>query len=302
MFEDTKEPVAKFGMLKGAMRTITGKIGKIAPQKFSVQTKTATIGIRGTNFSLVIGEDGSYNAYCTYGAIGVTIKGEEFIVKQGYFLSISPTGKIIVKEFTPKDLKNMKKENFGTQHKRKGKVTKGEDFLETSEKSVNNEQIDMTTTDYSDVVITDATDKTVAIIQDENDPDENTPDENIPKDEIILPNINWSGPTFDNNDDMNPNVDADIDLYFNPDSTALLANGYSYIRIILFNTVGEDDNWWLDINPTTSFISKEEFTTTFATTPGLNTYAAATSTTNYSICRCNSALGIPFINSSIGQK
>jgi hypothetical protein len=66
IFDDNQAPVAKFGMLKGAMRTITGQIGKIAPDKFTVQAKTATIGIRGTNFTIVIGSNGSYNAFCKF--------------------------------------------------------------------------------------------------------------------------------------------------------------------------------------------------------------------------------------------
>jgi hypothetical protein len=53
LFED-KKTVARFTMLRGAMRTITGKIGKIAPQKFSVTTKTSTIGIRGTKFAVEV--------------------------------------------------------------------------------------------------------------------------------------------------------------------------------------------------------------------------------------------------------
>lgn len=41
------------GLLKGGMRTITGLIGKANQKSYSVQTATATIGIRGTHFSVV---------------------------------------------------------------------------------------------------------------------------------------------------------------------------------------------------------------------------------------------------------
>ena len=50
LFEEKRESVAKFEMLKGSMRTITGMIGNVVPERFSIETKTATIGIRGTNF------------------------------------------------------------------------------------------------------------------------------------------------------------------------------------------------------------------------------------------------------------
>ena len=142
LFEDTKTPSVKFGMLRGAMRTITGKIGKIAPQKFSVETKTATIGIRGTNFSIIIEEDGSFNAYCTYGAISVTVRGREYIVQQGYYIHISPDGKVEIKEFTPEDLKNMKKQYFSFLRPKHSPIGKDSGVE-------NDEQLDVTITDIS---------------------------------------------------------------------------------------------------------------------------------------------------------
>ncbi|MEA1891445.1 MAG: FecR family protein, partial [Campylobacterota bacterium] len=112
LFEEKQEPVVRFGMLKGAMRTITGKIGKIAPDKFSVETKSATIGIRGTNFAVLVGEDGSNEIYCTFGAISVSINGAEHIINQGFFIEISALGVVEVREFTPTQLKKMQKDNF----------------------------------------------------------------------------------------------------------------------------------------------------------------------------------------------
>ena len=47
LFEGTNAK-ADFNMAKGFFRTITGKIGKIAPKKFKIETKNSTIGIRGT--------------------------------------------------------------------------------------------------------------------------------------------------------------------------------------------------------------------------------------------------------------
>lgn len=40
-------------LLKGGMRSVTGLLGKRNPDKVSVQTPTATIGIRGTHFGLL---------------------------------------------------------------------------------------------------------------------------------------------------------------------------------------------------------------------------------------------------------
>ncbi len=124
LYEQGKEPKVSFGLLKGAMSTITGKIGKIAPEKFVVKTKTATIGIRGTNFTVLALEDGSQRAYCTYGAISVEIGGKTYIVEQGYYLSVSPDGEVKVQAFSPDELANMKNDNFGERESLKGQVSK----------------------------------------------------------------------------------------------------------------------------------------------------------------------------------
>ncbi|MCF6310246.1 MAG: FecR family protein [Sulfurimonas sp.] len=147
LFEDNQTPIAKFSMLKGAMRTITGHIGDIAPQKFSVTTRTATIGIRGTNFSVVVGEDGSYQAYCTYGAISVTIAGIEYVVQQGFFITIAPDGKVLISAFTPKDLKEMRDTHFGVSTQKDTRLSKSD---KTNE---NNEQLNVTIDDDTEVII-----------------------------------------------------------------------------------------------------------------------------------------------------
>jgi hypothetical protein len=113
LFDDKNAPKAKFGLISGAMRTITGKIGKIAPDRFSVKTKTATIGIRGTNFSILAGADGGTKVFCTFGAISVSMKGVTSIVPQGFYVRVSASGKTSKPvKFTPKDLKEMRAESF----------------------------------------------------------------------------------------------------------------------------------------------------------------------------------------------
>ena len=63
------------GLVKGGMRTITGLIGKANNKNYSVQTATATIGIRGTHFSVVSCNndcsraDGAPEANGTYGSV-----------------------------------------------------------------------------------------------------------------------------------------------------------------------------------------------------------------------------------------
>lgn len=47
-----------FGLLKGAMRTVTGAIGRVNRSAYEIQTPTATIGIRGTGGLIQVMDDG----------------------------------------------------------------------------------------------------------------------------------------------------------------------------------------------------------------------------------------------------
>ncbi|MDQ1339942.1 MAG: hypothetical protein QG567_1098, partial [Campylobacterota bacterium] len=90
LFEAKNEPKAKFGFAKGAFRTITGQIGKVAPDKFELKTKTATIGIRGTQILLQTGDESKIA--CTDGAILVTSldTGAAVEVKAGEITTVEP--------------------------------------------------------------------------------------------------------------------------------------------------------------------------------------------------------------------
>lgn len=150
LYEDDQEPVVKFSMLKGAMRTITGKIGKIAPEKFTVTAKTATIGIRGTNFSVVIGENDNTEVYCTFGAISVNVNGTQHIVNQGFFIRVTPDGKVDIRPFKAKELDNVKKK-FAKKTTKTGIVN--DDSVPSNDAIVDN-----TIENFDNIVIKDITD------------------------------------------------------------------------------------------------------------------------------------------------
>ena len=90
LFSQTK-PKAKFNISKGLFKSITGKIGHIAPQNFKLKTQNATIGVRGTT---IIGEISKEidTIICSSGKIVVTSlnkevavdMGEKTIVRRGY--------------------------------------------------------------------------------------------------------------------------------------------------------------------------------------------------------------------------
>jgi len=79
---DNKKPVARFSLNSGFFKSITGKIGKIAPNKFKIKTANATIGVRGTT---IIGEVSSKRDIiaCSQGQIIVSSAGASVVVNAG---------------------------------------------------------------------------------------------------------------------------------------------------------------------------------------------------------------------------
>ncbi len=88
-YQQGANPKAEFGIVEGAFRTITGKIGKIAPDAFKVKTKVATIGIRGTQFMGEIGE--TEQIACTQGAITVETPNGMVDVSAGQITRLLPS-------------------------------------------------------------------------------------------------------------------------------------------------------------------------------------------------------------------
>ena len=84
---DTKNSAnsrSTFKFLKGTFKSVTGIIGKLNPEKFKLETKTANIGIRGTtvlaNQEIVA---------CTSGEISVSTKNKTLNLSQNQYTKIS---------------------------------------------------------------------------------------------------------------------------------------------------------------------------------------------------------------------
>lgn len=54
VFDGSDSSNATLSVIKGFLKAMTGEIGKLAPERFNVKTKTATIGIRGTVYTLEV--------------------------------------------------------------------------------------------------------------------------------------------------------------------------------------------------------------------------------------------------------
>ena len=245
LYEAGHEPRAEFGLLKGAMSTITGKIGKIAPEKFVVKTKTATIGIRGTNFTVIVLEDASQRVYCTYGAISVMINSETSIVKQGFYANVSSSGEVSVKAFSANELVGMKRDNFGKNEALKGTVS--QDGMEVQSTVL----LDNTTENVTDIIIKNITDDMQDLIQTQDTQTDN---------HIILRGLSIDTYSL-------TGMDASVSLSFLPDGSSFDATN-SYIEVLNktnASTQGEYDNWKFFVSSTPSdFISRDEFSTTFS--------------------------------------
>ena len=87
---DEQNPKAKFKFSQGTFKSITGHIGKKAPENFNLETRTATIGIRGTTVLGHIGQGETPDTIgCSSGQIVVSAGGVSVVVQQGSQTSVS---------------------------------------------------------------------------------------------------------------------------------------------------------------------------------------------------------------------
>jgi hypothetical protein len=76
--KDSSNSKANFKFAEGTFKSITGAIGKVAPEKFKLETKSASIGIRGT---IIVGNQ--EKIACTHGKIEVTSAGVTQVLNAG---------------------------------------------------------------------------------------------------------------------------------------------------------------------------------------------------------------------------
>lgn len=76
---------------RGFFRSVTGQIGKVAPERFKVHTVSATIGIRGTDFSALIQKKREI-IKCYKGMIRVNFHGGFKDIVAGRLIEITPNG------------------------------------------------------------------------------------------------------------------------------------------------------------------------------------------------------------------
>jgi hypothetical protein len=90
LLDEEEEEKSSFAInfIAGIFKTISGKIGKLNPDKFKLKTKTASIGIRGTRLIINAKKDSTIVA-CTDGSITVeSVFGDEQDVDSGEFVMV----------------------------------------------------------------------------------------------------------------------------------------------------------------------------------------------------------------------
>ena len=114
---DAVKPKAKFKFGQGTFKSITGSIGKVAPENFTLETKTATIGIRGTIVGGTIpppSSPGPDAIFCLSGAITATplgggvVGGQNTVLIPAGSMSLVPVGGLAPpsppRPFSPQEL------------------------------------------------------------------------------------------------------------------------------------------------------------------------------------------------------
>lgn len=93
-------------LVDGGLRTITGKIGKKNRNAYSLKTRVATIGIRGTKYrvellnglSIFMGEDGALDVFNEVGSFSLSAQDVAFLGGQQEIMKLLSTGDLAAVE------------------------------------------------------------------------------------------------------------------------------------------------------------------------------------------------------------
>jgi len=99
-FDGTKTSKATMKISRGFFRAITGKIGKVARERFKVKTANSTIGIRGTDFSGDINKELEIIS-CYKGEIVVEYKNNSVNIAAGMLVELTRAKPLRIKKIQP---------------------------------------------------------------------------------------------------------------------------------------------------------------------------------------------------------
>jgi len=143
-YNDSNDLHMKMTLKRGFLKTITGHIGKLAPSRFKLKTKSATIGVRGTGWKTFVGAN-IENSVCFKGEITITTPTKFFELPAGNMILMSD-GK--AKKFKT-DMKFFNKQIAKVQKKQKTKIK-----LKTKEKVKSKTKLKIKTKEKIKTVVT----------------------------------------------------------------------------------------------------------------------------------------------------
>ena len=122
LFDSSNHSKANFSLSKGIIKTLTGKIGKVAPRRFRIKTKNALIGIRGTIFVVEIENDITKLGMLFGQTFFQDLQTKKiYVVKTGEYLvfDIKKPKKVVIKKgfVEPESVKLQTKQNKKTKSK-----------------------------------------------------------------------------------------------------------------------------------------------------------------------------------------
>lgn len=91
VYDGSKNSRLTMQSTRGFFRSVTGKIGKLAPERFKVKTNIATIGVRGTDFSALLRDQNEFFK-CHSGEITVSFQDKIKSVSAGEELQLQLDG------------------------------------------------------------------------------------------------------------------------------------------------------------------------------------------------------------------
>lgn len=109
-----------FGLVKGAMRTVTGLIGRVNREKYKIVTPTATVGIRGTGGLLSILSNGA--------TLLIGTSGTWFLATNAGIMNVGPGGTGLAEDQNkpPRAASETTQSNSGSQYSWTPPISNGE--------------------------------------------------------------------------------------------------------------------------------------------------------------------------------
>lgn len=109
---DTDDDAVGLTLVRGALRTMSGWISKLRPRAFSLTAPTATIGVRGTDFEVYVGDNGEAVTTVNEGEIEARRDGHVLGVRAGRHAMLPQKGNFRMLSKLPPHVRSLRQTAF----------------------------------------------------------------------------------------------------------------------------------------------------------------------------------------------